>query len=480
MSKTSTTLKRCTYYIDGMHCASCEILIEKKLLKKENIETVEASLTKNRVEFTYTGEKPSAEELSEDFKESGYLFSDRKFDHGKDLPFIQIKNGELNISESKLKRYLSILGIFAILLGLFLIIDKTGIATKITVGSGSSYAAFFSFGLIAGISSCAALTGGLLLSLSKQWSEMYIESDSLKERFKPFSMFNIGRILSFFLLGGVLGFVGSALGVSALSSSTITAVLIIGVSFIMALMGLQMLGVGWASKFQIKAPKFLSHRIAATENFSGKYMPFLVGGLTFFLPCGFTLVAQGLALTSGSFLTGALIMFFFSIGTLPMLAIIGLSSASVVTKPKINLLFNTVAGLLVLLFAVYNTNAQLNLLGLPSLNDINLSFAKGADTQKEFAPVNDDGVQELKIIAEGFTYKPDSPMTLKAGVPAKLIVDNKGVQGCASYLTARGLMNDYQQLQNGITDIELNDPKPGIYKITCSMGMVTPITVTVI
>jgi copper chaperone CopZ len=30
---SSNKIKDCTLYVDGMHCASCEVLIEKKLLK---------------------------------------------------------------------------------------------------------------------------------------------------------------------------------------------------------------------------------------------------------------------------------------------------------------------------------------------------------------------------------------------------------------------------------------------------------------
>jgi sulfite exporter TauE/SafE/copper chaperone CopZ len=478
--RENSLIKKCTYFIDGMHCASCEVLIEKKLLKQDSVETAEASLNNNRVEFTYRGNRPTTEQLNRVFAENGYTFSERKLQHEKNMPFMQIKNGELLINESKLKRFFSTSIILLLLLALFWAVDKTGIATRISVGSGSSYVAFLGFGVIAGLSSCAALTGGLLLSLSKQWSEMYIDSDSLWQRSKPFAMFNIGRVISFFILGGVLGLVGKMLGISAFASSSFTAVFIIVVSLLMAVMGLQMLGVNWAQRFQIRAPKFLTHKVANEENFSGKYMPFLVGALTFLLPCGFTLVAQGLALTSGSFLTGALIMFFFALGTLPMLALIGVSSATVATKPKANLLFNTVAGLLVLVFAVYNFNAQLNLLGVPSLSDIDLTFAQEDGSTTEFAPINEDGVQVLSIVAEGFSYTPTSPTTLKAGVPAKLMVDNQGIQGCATYLAVRGLMNGYQELKPGENEIDLEDSKPGIYKITCSMGMVRPVTVKVI
>ena len=42
-------------------------------------------------------------------------------------------------------------------------------------------------------------------------------------------------------------------------------------------------------------------------NFKGKYMPIIMGALTFFLPCGFTITAQGLALASGNIIQGSLI-----------------------------------------------------------------------------------------------------------------------------------------------------------------------------
>ncbi|PIZ28832.1 sulfite exporter TauE/SafE family protein, partial [Candidatus Berkelbacteria bacterium CG_4_10_14_0_8_um_filter_39_42] len=41
-------------------------------------------------------------------------------------------------------------------------------------------------------------------------------------------------------------------------------------------------------------------------------MPMALGALTFLLPCGFTLTAEGLALISGNSLSGALIMLAFS------------------------------------------------------------------------------------------------------------------------------------------------------------------------
>jgi sulfite exporter TauE/SafE len=88
-----------------------------------------------------------------------------------------------------------------------------------------------------------------------------------------------------------------------------------------------------------------------------------MGALTFFLPCGFTITAQTIALLSASAVQGALIMGFFALGTAPMLLLIGLSSVKFLSKPQLAMTFSKVAGFLVIFFAVYNMYNQFNVLG---------------------------------------------------------------------------------------------------------------------
>ena len=59
------------YYIKGMHCASCEVLIEKKLLELENIKSVEASTAKGEVLIEYEDKRPTLERLNEIFSAKG-------------------------------------------------------------------------------------------------------------------------------------------------------------------------------------------------------------------------------------------------------------------------------------------------------------------------------------------------------------------------------------------------------------------------
>ncbi len=56
--------KEGSYYVKGMHCASCEILIEKKLLEMKNIKSVEADASRGKVLIEYEGKRPKIEKLN--------------------------------------------------------------------------------------------------------------------------------------------------------------------------------------------------------------------------------------------------------------------------------------------------------------------------------------------------------------------------------------------------------------------------------
>ena len=76
---SSKNLKEHVYKVEGMHCASCEILIEKKLLMIQNIKSVDASTPKGEVVIEYSGDRPNPERLSKIFKGENYQFDDLKF-----------------------------------------------------------------------------------------------------------------------------------------------------------------------------------------------------------------------------------------------------------------------------------------------------------------------------------------------------------------------------------------------------------------
>jgi copper chaperone CopZ len=73
-------LKEKIYYVKGMHCASCEILLEKELLKFEDIKFIDASTNEGIVKIGYMNKEPDIKELNHFFKKYGYTFFEKPFD----------------------------------------------------------------------------------------------------------------------------------------------------------------------------------------------------------------------------------------------------------------------------------------------------------------------------------------------------------------------------------------------------------------
>ncbi|MFH0987428.1 MAG: sulfite exporter TauE/SafE family protein, partial [Patescibacteria group bacterium] len=217
-------MRKQTYFVKGMHCASCEMLIEKRIREIKGVEEVESSTSKGEVVITFGAERRilSAAELNEIFKKHNYIFSEKP---------ISEKN-------SKIRNPLITLGMALLVIIVFLVLDKIGLSGLVNVSSSSSLPTFFLFGILAGISSCAALVGGIILSMSKQWGELYPNEDSPVKKAQPHLMFNVGRLFSYVVLGAVLGVIGSRLQLSL----KITSFLVIAVSLMMILLALQMLG----------------------------------------------------------------------------------------------------------------------------------------------------------------------------------------------------------------------------------------------
>jgi sulfite exporter TauE/SafE len=224
------------------------------------------------------------------------------------------------------------------------------------VGGGKvTYGTAFFVGIIASLSTCMAVVGGLLLSMSATFAK---EGDKIR----PQVMFHGGRLVTFFILGGVIGTIGSAFTLNI----TATFVLGIIIALVMLILGINLLDVfPWAKKLQPSMPKFIGKRAHSISNLNHTLTPLLVGIATFFLPCGFTQSMQLYTLTTGSFLNGALTMFSFALGTLPVLALISFSSFSITNSNKSGIFFKS-AGLIVILFAIFNIINALVIIGVIS------------------------------------------------------------------------------------------------------------------
>jgi len=450
MLKPKSPLQTSTYSVQGMHCASCEILIEKKIIQENSVAGVDASLAKETVTIRHYGDQAmlTPDYLNKMFKADGYCFS---------------AGNHCSVPVGSPSDPFTSLLIATVFIIAYILLSKSGFSSLISVNAQSVLPVFFLFGLLAGVSSCAALVGGIVLSLSKQWLSTYSDSDPLFSKLTPHFLFNFGRIFGYAGFGAILGAVGNFFRLSPF----VSAVLVIGVSLIMILLGLQMIGIKALQRFQIRLPKSLTGKLSDESNFQSRFGPFLMGALTFFLPCGFTLTAQTLALASGSPLQGALIMSLFALGTVPGLLAIGLSSVKLYSDPKLAKQFSLIAGMLVLFFAAFNIRAQLSVLGVSNPLTIQASQPAG-----ELPPII-NGTQVVKINASSAGYTPNR-IRLRANTPTRWEITTDNISGCTNAIISRGLFDGQIGLVDGTTSVkEFTSPKPGVYKFSCWMGMVS-------
>ncbi len=435
-----STLNKKIIKIDGMHCSSCEVLIERKFKEIPGVEKVKVSHSRGEAEIFYTKE-PSTPELENAISKDGYSISENK------------KRNSFN-------DYLNTGFIFLILLSIYIILKKFNVIPNIGISDNASYGLVFLIGLIAAVSTCMAVTGGLVLAVSQKYNE---KSKNLAgyQKFKPHIYFNIGRIVSYTILGGLIGYLGSILVLSA----KLSAIVLVAVSVIMILIGIQMLNLFPFLNFvQFKMPNFIAHKIY--NKAQSKSAPFLFGASTFFFPCGFTQALQLYVLSKGSFIVGALTMLAFSLGTLPGLVSIGALSSF--AKGSFQKYAVKISAVLIVLIGILNISSGLTLagtnIGLPT------GYAVASpDSDSNVKTVNGVQIAEMEII--GLEYKPYRFKVLQ-GVPVEFKIDSSRTAGCSSVIRIPKL-NILEFLPKGVKTISFTPTETGLIPFSCGMGMTT-------
>ncbi|MFA7253249.1 MAG: sulfite exporter TauE/SafE family protein [Patescibacteria group bacterium] len=435
--------------IKGMHCRSCEILIEEKLKEFPEIKNVQVSYKKKQA-LIYTKHPINQGSLETAIIEAGY---------------------EVGVDDSKSwisrdpKAYKDLFFSLIILYLLYLIGNKLGFF-NINAGStaSGSYLIVLLIGLTAGISTCAALVGGLVLSIAARHAEKHPEASPI-QKFRPHLFFNIGRITSYAILGGLIGLLGKAFQLSGPTLGALT----IFVGVVMLIMGAQLIELfPRISSASFTLPPALARLLGIKKHHNKEYShnnSIMIGALTFFLPCGFTQAMQLFAISTGSFWQGALIMGIFAVGTAP--GLLGLGGLASVVKGAFAKKFFKFVGLLVIFLAFFNISNGYNLTGWKNI------FA-GSDKQ-ELSTYNDpnvtqkDGYQIVKMSQISSGYKPNK-FTIYKDIPVKWQIDSKEDRSCAASLSVSKL-KIRKALNLGMNEIQFTPTELGEIKFSCSMGM---------
>ncbi len=335
--------KTLTFHVQGMHCNACVALTESELQERSDVAVAKANLANCSVEVTgdFSGQSPQAvaDNLTKTLAPHGYrLLTDR--------PVRQVSKREFMLAAA----------IALACIAVFVVLQRLGLVNLISSDT-LSYGSAALIGVIASVSSCMAVVGGLVLSMSATFAQR-------GQLVRPHLLFHASRLATFFVLGGVIGAIGSAFTLS----STATFVLSVVIGLVMLSLGFNLLDIlPWTKRIMPSLPTSISKRLMNTASLNTTLTPALLGLATFFLPCGFTQSMQLYSLSTGSFLSGALTMLFFALGTLPVLSLVSFSSFAIGRGKQSGLFFKT-AGFIVIAFGLFNILAALAAIGvLPPL-----------------------------------------------------------------------------------------------------------------
>lgn len=320
--------------------------------------------------------------------------------------------------------------------------------------NGATYFVLFIVGALTSIH-CIGMCGGIMLSQS-----ITKDSKSKFDSIKPALLYNLGRVISYTILGAVVGALGSVLSLSL----TFKAGLQIVAGAFMIIMGLNMSGFSFFRRINLKLP-WSSCSVKKKPK-----TPFLVGILNGIMPCGPLQTMQLYALGTGSATKGALSMFLFALGTVPLMFTFGALSGLLSKNNTKSLL--KFSGILVVVLGIMMETRGFALAGVnvPTLANALTLNSTSVDTANSAAkPTIENGVQVIKMTADENGYTPNG-LYVQKNKPVKWIIDGKSLNSCNGSIIVPSL-NIQRNLKSGENIIQFT-PKDKDISFSCGMGMI--------
>ncbi len=341
-----------------------------------------------------------------------------------------------------------------------------------------NYWIIFITGLTTGGLACLAVQGGLLAGVIANQKERD-RSDQPKSPANaprsfdsmdilPVLMFLGAKLIIHTLLGFGLGWLGSRLTIGI----NVRLAFQLAAAIFMFATALNLLNVSPVLRFlAFQPPHWLQRYIRKSSKSSALFAPAFLGALTVFIPCGVTQAMEVLAVTSGNPITGALIMFFFVLGTSPLFTLVGVATAKL--SEALHGLFRKAAAVLLIGLALYSCNGILNVLDSPITFEKTIAAFNKQDSNQGGESIElTDGIQRVKITARSNGYSP-SRVTVKKDVPVELTIESNDVYSCAASFNFRAFGIDTYLEPTDRQVFRFTPSKTGKFTYSCSMGMYT-------
>ncbi len=436
--------------IEGMTCTSCEMRIENALKKLEGIVNAKAIFSSSNVYITYDVKVIRLDRIIEEIEKHDYKV--------KNKPTQQVvtRTDVKKISDDKIPVN-QLLGMGIILFALYVIIKNTiGFNFIPEVNQSMGYGLLFLVGLLTSLH-CIAMCGGLSLSQCVSYkpatSAPASSAPNKLSKLKPSLLYNCGRVISYTIIGGIVGALGSVIPFSGAAKGIVA----IASGLFMVVMGLNMLNIfPWLRRLNPRIPKIFGNKI---HNNDGKYGPFYVGLLNGLMPCGPLQAMQIYALGTGSFAAGAISMFLFSLGTVPLM--FGFGAISSLISGKFTHKMLKASAMLVMVLGIVMVNRGL------ALSGVNMAYTSSR-------PGNIASIEgNVQLVATSLESGRYSPIVVQKGIPVKwtITVEKGDLNGCNNPVT----IPEYdlqKELVIGDNLIEFTPESEGNILYTCWMGMI--------
>ncbi len=416
--------------VSGMSCHSCEMKITEALSQYPGITMVKANKNRKMVSLTYIPQSISLEQIKAIIEGLGYIVE-----------------GVLAEPQEKKTVFFMLLfiGTIGILFVLFLFQQKIGVHFLPVITPEMGYGMLFLVGILTSLH-CVGMCGGINLSQTLQ------KSSSIKKSGMSSLKYNMGRLISYTIIGGAIGGIGKVFAFSPFSK---------GLLFILAGVMMIFLGMNIFGLFSLRGFFRIFQHLYKVRVQKEKTMgPFVVGILNGFMPCGPLYGMQLYALSTGSVTQGALSMFFFALGTFPLM--FGLGALAAFLSHKFTEKMMKISGVVVIFLGLSLFSNGLTLSGKPLLTTI------GQDVR--WATVNNN---EQTVVTE---IKPNryTPIIVEKGKPVRWIVRVKeeDLNSCNNSIVipAYGIE---KKLVPGDNIIEFTPEKEGVFSYSCWMGMIS-------
>ncbi|HYE68797.1 MAG TPA: sulfite exporter TauE/SafE family protein [Anaerovoracaceae bacterium] len=440
-----------TFKINGMTCVNCENKIERTLKNKKGIANAIVSFAKGTALVTYDPNQIGVTDITEIIEQLGYGTT-------------QTAVSSIFRPEDKKISSLQVVGIFVILIALYMIINRFGGFNIFNyfpqAKEGMGYGMLFVIGLLTS-THCIAMCGGINLSQCVPYKTPQAHK-SKTSSLTPSILYNSGRVISYTVIGGLVGALGSAVSFSGTGKGIIAAV----AGIFMVIMGLNMLNIfPWLRRFNPRMPKIFAEKINEQKKSN---RPLYVGLLNGLMPCGPLQAMQLFALSTGDPFKGAMSMLLFSLGTVPLM--FGLGALSSVLTKKFTSRMMTVSAALVVILGVFMLSNGMALAGyaMPFTSG-SVSQSSSSSVQGEQAEII-DGVQVVTTSLDSGSYE---PIVVQAGIPVQWNIQAEAgdINGCNN----RIIIPEYnleKPLEPGDNIIEFTPDKSGIIPYSCWMGMI--------